>query len=94
MFWPGLLKGLSEEIPERVRLTKISLIEKGLRLSGEALSSPLVFEFITNLQKLPYFEKVKLDYTETTEGTLVKFELFCSFPPGGRTGKVASGEEK
>ncbi len=92
-FWPGLLKGLSEEIPERVRLTKISLTEGGLRISGEALSSPLVFEFITHLQKLPYFEKVRLDYTETDEKS-VKFELLCSFPPGGRAGKVSSGEKK
>ena len=85
-FFPGILKEISGLSPKEVVLTHISLISdtkpKGLRLEGisygpYAIANLALSKFLVDLDKSPFFQKVKLISLQKEEGEepMVSFEL-------------------
>lgn len=74
-----VLDELSERVPDRLWLTSVETMGKGIKLEGQSLDTGVVADFLRGLNASPYFENVDLDKTsggKVVEGVrLVNFEI-------------------
>ncbi|GEM_PF-967511 len=74
--WVEVLIGISQKIPEGIRLVDLSINGGILKLSGEGSSNSVVMEFIEALGNLPYVKEVTPGVIREKDGVIV-FSATC-----------------
>jgi type IV pilus assembly protein PilN len=72
-----VLDELSERVPDRLWLTSIRTIDKGIRLEGQSLDTGVVADFLRGLNASPFFSNVDLD--KTSGGKIVQGVRLVNF---------------
>ena len=78
-----MLDELAQKIPKKVWLSRMEEKEKTMVFAGEAASDEDIAAIMQDLQKLPFFQDLRLKFTKTAEradqgGMKVKaFEMEC-----------------
>jgi type IV pilus assembly protein PilN len=72
-----VLDELSERVPDRLWLTSVRTIDKGIRLEGQSLDTGVVADFLRGLNASPFFSNVDLD--KTSGGKIVKGVRLVNF---------------
>jgi type IV pilus assembly protein PilN len=72
-----VLDELSSRVPDRLWLTSIRTLDKGIRLEGQSLDTGVVADFLRGLNASPFFSNVDLD--KTSGGKIVKGVRLVNF---------------
>lgn len=72
-----VLDELSSKVPDRLWLTEIKTMGKGIRLEGQSLDTGVVADFLRSLNASPFFTNVDLD--KTSGGKVVKGVRLVNF---------------